>query len=248
MEEKRTGDKEKRSNLGRGLAALFGDTGPPSDTPGTDSQRGQHSVPLEHIHPNPRQPRQRFDQEDLAQLADSIRENGVIQPIIVRHHPDRSGEYEIVAGERRWRAAQLAQLHQIPALVRDISDVKVLEIALLENIQRADLTPIEEAQGYRRLMDEFSYTQANLAQSLGKSRSHIANALRLLTLPEAPGRSVRATRQTRSEDKQGHRCRRRERLCSRRPGGQGRRYPGAGKRPIGTLGFESYDRCSRRRW
>jgi ParB family chromosome partitioning protein len=184
VEEKRTGDKEKRSNLGRGLAALFGDTGPPSDTPGADSPRGQHSVPLEHIHPNPRQPRQRFDQEDLAQLADSIRENGVIQPIIVRHHPDRNGEYEIVAGERRWRAAQLAQLHQIPALVRDISDVKVLEIALLENIQRADLTPIEEAQGYRRLMDEFSYTQANLAQSLGKSRSHIANALRLLTLPE----------------------------------------------------------------
>ena len=186
MEEKRTGEgeKERRGNLGRGLAALFGDTGPASDVPSADTQRGLHGVPLEHVHPNPQQPRHRFDTEDLKELADSIRENGIIQPIIVRHHPSLEGEYEIIAGERRWRAAQLAQLHEIPAMVRDVSDVKGLEIALLENIQRADLTAIEEAQAYRRLMDEFSYTQANLAQALGKSRSHIANSLRLLGLPE----------------------------------------------------------------
>jgi ParB family chromosome partitioning protein len=184
MEEKRTGEKERRGNLGRGLAALFGDTGPASDVPGAETQRGLRGVPLEHVHPNPQQPRHRFDTEDLKELADSIRENGIIQPIIVRHHPSLEGEYEIIAGERRWRAAQLAQLHEIPAMVRDVSDVKGLEIALLENIQRADLTAIEEAQAYRRLMDEFSYTQANLAQALGKSRSHIANSLRLLGLPE----------------------------------------------------------------
>jgi ParB family chromosome partitioning protein len=184
MEEKRTGEKERRGNLGRGLAALFGDTGPASDVPSADTQRGLRGVPLEHVHPNPQQPRHRFDTEDLKELADSIRENGIIQPIIVRHHPSLEGEYEIIAGERRWRAAQLAQLHEIPAMVRDVSDVKGLEIALLENIQRADLTAIEEAQAYRRLMDEFSYTQANLAQALGKSRSHIANSLRLLGLPE----------------------------------------------------------------
>ncbi len=184
MEEKRTDEKERRGNLGRGLAALFGDTGPASDVPSADTQRGLRGVPLEHIHPNPQQPRHRFDPEDLNELAESIRENGIIQPIIVRHHPSLEGEYEIIAGERRWRAAQLAQLHEIPAVVRDVSDVKGLEIALLENIQRADLTAIEEAQAYRRLMDEFSYTQANLAQALGKSRSHIANSLRLLGLPE----------------------------------------------------------------
>jgi ParB family chromosome partitioning protein len=184
MEEKHIGEKEKRGNLGRGLAALFGDTGPASDVPNADTQRGLRAVPLEHVHPNPQQPRHHFDSENLNELAESIRENGIIQPIIVRHHPSMEGEYEIIAGERRWRAAQLAQLHEIPAIVRDVSDVKGLEIALLENIQRADLTAIEEAQAYRRLMDEFSYTQANLAQALGKSRSHIANSLRLLGLPE----------------------------------------------------------------
>ena len=182
--EDRTIEKEKRSNLGRGLAALFGDGGPSTEVAETPLPRDQRLVPLENIHPNPHQPRRLFDQETLKQLAESIRENGLLQPILVRSHPSLPGAFEIVAGERRWRAAQLAQLHEIPVIQRDLSDVKALEVALLENIQRADLTPVEEAEGYRRLMEEFSYTQADLARSLGKSRSHIANTIRLLTLPE----------------------------------------------------------------
>ncbi len=178
-------DKERRGNLGRGLAALFGDSGPSAPQPAGEKEphRTTRGVPLEHIHPNPNQPRRRFEEEPINQLAQSIRENGLLQPILVRPHPDKAGEFEIVAGERRWRAAQKAQLHEAPVVVRDLSDVKTLEIALLENIQREDLNPIEEADGYRRLMEEFSYTQENLSQALGKGRSQIANALRLLTLP-----------------------------------------------------------------
>jgi ParB family chromosome partitioning protein len=184
MAEDQASEKEKRTNLGRGFAALFGDGGPTSEVVEAAPVREQRPVPVESIHPNPHQPRQRFDSETLEQLAESIRENGLLQPILVRPHPSLTEAFEIIAGERRWRAAQLAQLHEVPVIVRDLSDVKTLEVALLENIQRADLTPIEEAEGYRRLMEEFSYTQADLARSLGKSRSHIANTLRLLTLPE----------------------------------------------------------------
>lgn len=175
------GEKEKRSNLGRGLAALFGES--ESKPAEGDSQRTPKHLPLELLHPNRYQPRHHFDKEALSQLADSIRENGILQPILVRPHAEKPGEYEIVAGERRWRAAQIARIHDVPVLVRDLNDGQALEIAVLENIQREDLSPLEEAEGYRRLMDEFSYTQEKVAQALGKSRSHVANALRLLTLP-----------------------------------------------------------------
>jgi ParB family chromosome partitioning protein len=141
-------------------------------------------VPIENIHPNPDQPRRHFDVDDLNDLAGSIRSKGIIQPLVVRAHPGKTGEYEIVAGERRWRASQLAQLHELPVVVREFSDQDVLEIAIIENIQRADLNPIEEAIGYRQLMDKFGHTQEQMAEALGKSRPHIANVLRLLALPE----------------------------------------------------------------
>ncbi len=139
-------------------------------------------VPIEKLSPNPDQPRRGFDEDDLQDLAASIREKGIIQPLIVR--PMGEGAYQIVAGERRWRAAQIAQLHEVPVLVRDLDDTEVLEIAIIENIQRADLNPLEEALGFRQLMDRFGHTQEKLSQALGKSRSHIANLLRLLALPE----------------------------------------------------------------
>jgi len=177
------GEKEKRSNLGRGLAALFGEsTEAPAES---EPPRAPKTLPLEHLHPNRYQPRRHFDATGISELADSIRENGILQPILVRPHQEKTGEYEIVAGERRWRAAQKARVHDVPVVIRDLSDAKALEIAVLENIQRQDLTPLEEAEGYRRLLGEFAYTQEGLAQTLGKSRSHIANSLRLLTLPEA---------------------------------------------------------------
>jgi ParB family chromosome partitioning protein len=138
-------------------------------------------VPIEQITPNPDQPRKRFESGDLDDLAASIKEKGVIQPLIVRQREDSS--YEIVAGERRWRAAQMAQLHQLPVIVRSFTDAEVLEVAIIENIQRADLNAIEEAAGYRQLMDKFGHTQEKMAEALGKSRSHIANLLRLLNLP-----------------------------------------------------------------
>jgi ParB family chromosome partitioning protein len=139
-------------------------------------------LPIDQIAPNPEQPRKRFADDDLEDLTASIREKGVIQPLIVRKID--SGKYEIVAGERRWRAAQKAQLHELPVVVRDFTDVEVLEVAIIENIQRADLNPIEEASGYRQLMDRFGHTQEKMAEALGKSRSHIANLLRLLSLPD----------------------------------------------------------------
>ncbi|MEM9966579.1 MAG: ParB/RepB/Spo0J family partition protein [Pseudomonadota bacterium] len=147
-------------------------------------------VPIENIVPNADQPRKRFASKDLDDLAASIREKGVIQPLIVRARDHDT--YEIVAGERRWRAAQLAQLHQLPVIVREFTDIEVLEVAIIENIQRADLNPVEEAAGYRQLMDKFGHTQEKLAAALGKSRSHIANLLRLLHLPEAVLDMVRA--------------------------------------------------------
>jgi ParB family chromosome partitioning protein len=156
------------------------------DRPSSESsvRRPDTHLPIEAIRPNPDQPRRSFNEPALAELTASIREKGVIQPIIVRQSPSDAQIYEIVAGERRWRAAQMAQLHEMPVLIRDYNDAEVLEIAIIENIQRADLNPIDEAAGYRQLMDRFGHTQDQLASALGKSRSHIANQMRLLTLPD----------------------------------------------------------------
>lgn len=175
--------KTKQRGLGRGLSALMSDvtdnTGTPEETP----KAPDRSLPIEKIAPNPDQPRRDFDKDALEDLAASIREKGIIQPVIVRPSPRSSGGYEIVAGERRWRAAQIAKLHEIPVLIRDFDDTEVLEVAIIENIQRADLNPVEEAAGYTQLMEKFGHTQEKLASALGKSRSHIANSVRLLTLP-----------------------------------------------------------------
>ena len=175
--------KGKPRGLGRGLSALMADVAPPVPEAGTDPapRSPDRVVPIEALRPNPDQPRRRFAREALDELADSIRAKGIIQPLIVRAKGE--GQYEIVAGERRWRAAQQAQLHEVPVILRDFDDTEVLEIAIIENIQRADLNPVEEAAGYRQLMDRFGHTQEKLAEALGKSRSHIANLLRLLTLP-----------------------------------------------------------------
>lgn len=172
--------------LGRGLGALMADVTQEdaAGIAGAKPSRPDQMIPVEQIQPNPDQPRRGFSQENLQELAESIREKGVIQPLILRRHPAESGAYQIVAGERRWRAAQLAQLHEVPALLRDYNDVEVLEIAIIENIQRADLNPLEEASGYQQLMDRFGHTQKQVSDALGKSRSHIANLLRLLNLPE----------------------------------------------------------------
>lgn len=172
--------QDRRRGLGRGLSALMG------EVQGDDAavRRPDMRVPVEKVRPNPDQPRRSFGREALEELAASVREKGIIQPLIVREKPIGSGEYEIVAGERRWRAAQMAQLHEVPVVVRDLDDSEVLELAIIENIQRADLNPAEEALGYRTLMDRFGHTQEKLAEALGKSRSHIANLLRLLSLPE----------------------------------------------------------------
>jgi len=174
-------NKERRG-LGRGLSALMADVAVAEPAYGSRGA-GERRVPVEQIAPNPEQPRRHFDEAQLADLANSIREKGVIQPLIVRPVPGEGERFEIVAGERRWRAAQLAQLHDLPVLVRDLDDTEVLEVAIIENIQRADLNPVEEAAGYRQLMDRFGHTQERLAEALGKSRSHIANLLRLLGLP-----------------------------------------------------------------
>jgi len=175
-----------RRGLGRGLSALMADipqTG--AETPAPDAPRSPDlTVPIERVRPNPDQPRRAFTQEALQELAASIAAKGIIQPLIVRPDPAAEGDFQIVAGERRWRAAQIAQLHEIPIIIREFDDTEVLEVAIIENIQRADLNPIEEATGYRQLMDRFDQTQEHLATAMGKSRSHIANLMRLLTLPE----------------------------------------------------------------
>lgn len=149
-----------------------------------EDARTLRHMPIEFMVPNPRNPRQRFGEEDLADLTRSMREKGMLQPIVVRPIEGQINSYEIVAGERRWRAAQNAGIHEVPVIIRTFSDGESLEIALIENIQRADLNPIEEAAGYQQLIDQFSYTQQQLADAIGKSRSHIANTLRLLNLPE----------------------------------------------------------------
>ncbi|MBQ0823581.1 ParB/RepB/Spo0J family partition protein [Microvirga terrae] len=174
--------EEGKSRLGRGLAALIGEVG---DEMGNLERKGfvPRHVPVEFLQPNPRNPRKRFDEEDLQELTQSIKDRGIIQPIVVRSLPTNTERYEIVAGERRWRAAQKAGLHKVPVVIVSIDDKTSLEYAILENVQRADLNPIEESEGYSRLMVEFSYTQENLSKIIGKSRSHIANMLRLADLP-----------------------------------------------------------------
>ncbi|GEO38167.1 chromosome partitioning protein ParB [Skermanella aerolata] len=173
---------KRRSSLGRGLNALFGETAPEDFEPLKKGETPRH-LPIEFVTPGRFQPRRKFDQEAIQSLVDSVKERGILQPLLVRQHPDDGAIFEIIAGERRWRAAQLAGLHQVPVVIRELSDREALEIALIENIQRQDLTALEEAEGYKRLMDEFGHTQEVLAKALGKSRSHIANMLRLLTLP-----------------------------------------------------------------
>lgn len=176
----------KMRGLGRGLSALMADVAiDQSDDTRSGTKRPDQVVAVERIRPNPDQPRRTFDADALSDLAASIREKGVIQPLIVRVAPEDATLFEIVAGERRWRAAQMAQLHELPVLVRDFNDTEVLEIAIIENIQRADLNPVDEAAGYRQLMDRFGHTQDQLATALGKSRSHIANQMRLLNLPDS---------------------------------------------------------------
>ncbi len=181
-----TNTPKRQRGLGRGLSALMADIKPvvAEATVGSNTIYGDTLVPIEKIHPNPDQPRRYFDVDDLNDLSKSIRSKGVIQPLVVRAHPNKFGDFEIVAGERRWRASQMAQLHTLPVVVREFTDRDVLEIAIIENIQRTDLNPIEEATGYRQLMDKFGHTQEQMAVALGKSRPHIANNLRLLGLPE----------------------------------------------------------------
>jgi ParB family chromosome partitioning protein len=177
--------KVQNRGLGRGLSALMADVSEASPGPDEGSAaQPDMMVPVEKVHPNPNQPRRHFDADSLADLSRSIGEKGIIQPLIVRRNPNRDGEFEIVAGERRWRAAQMAKLHEIPVILRDFNDTEVLEVAIIENIQRADLNPVEEATGYSQLMTKFGHTQEKLADVLGKSRSHIANAVRLLNLPD----------------------------------------------------------------
>ena len=170
-----------KKRLGRGLAALIGDD--TSEEAIVQDARSLRHMPIELLRPSPNNPRKHFAEADLEDLSRSIREKGLLQPIVVRPLPQ--GEYEIVAGERRWRAAQRAAVHDVPVLIRELTDGEALEIALIENIQRTDLNPLEEARAYGLLLEQFDYTQQQLADSIGKSRSHIANTLRLLNLPDS---------------------------------------------------------------
>lgn len=176
--------KPERRGLGRGLSALMADVDAGPAVAPSAPRKAEQVIDIARIKPNPDQPRRTFTEEALAELTASIKEKGIIQPMILRVNPRDPDGYEIVAGERRWRAAQRAQLHEVPAIVRELDDTEVLELAIIENIQRADLNAVEEAAGYRQLMDRFGHTQEKLAEALGKSRSHIANLLRLLNLPE----------------------------------------------------------------
>ncbi|HXC57472.1 MAG TPA: ParB/RepB/Spo0J family partition protein [Rhizomicrobium sp.] len=185
--------EERHRGLGRGLSALIGEEAAPTRG---EAARATHKLPVAFLRPNRLQPRKRFAPEDLNDLADSVREKGVLQPILVRPVKGEANAYEIVAGERRWRAAQMAKLHDVPVVVREMGDSESLEIAIIENVQRADLNAIEEAAAYYELMERFSYTQETVAKEVGKSRSHIANTLRLLTLPEAVRALVREERLT----------------------------------------------------
>jgi ParB family chromosome partitioning protein len=172
----------QKSRLGRGLASLIGEA--PQSNPRLPADGEHRVVAIEHVRSGKFNPRKDFSDDELQELADSISTKGVVQPIIVRAHPDDADAYEIVAGERRWRAAQKAGLHSVPVIVRELSDKEVLELAIIENVQRADLNAIEEANGYRDLIERFSYSQEQVSEIIGKSRSHVANTLRLLKLPE----------------------------------------------------------------
>ncbi len=174
--------EDTRPRLGRGLAALIGEAG--EETGAVQRARGQKKIPIEFLRPNPRNPRHQFDDAALQELADSIAAKGIIQPILARTIPGVADTYEIIAGERRWRAAQRAGLHEVPILTIEADDKQALEIAIIENVQRADLNALDEALGYEKLGVEFGYSQGDLAKVIGKSRSHVANMLRLLKLPE----------------------------------------------------------------
>jgi len=176
---------ERQRGLGRGLSALLGeDAEPASVTPGAPLPSGVQQVPIESLKPNPDQPRKTFTPEQLEELTVSIRDKGVLQPILVRSQPGEDGVWQIIAGERRWRASQAARLTEVPIIVREMDDVEVFEVAIVENVQRSDLNPLEEAEAYRVLMDRYGRTQDQVAGVVGKSRSHVANTMRLLQLPE----------------------------------------------------------------
>lgn len=191
--EAKMAEEVRHRGLGRGLSALIGDDAPVTRA---ESTRGARTIPIAFLKPNRFQPRKTFAQDELSDLANSIREKGVLQPILVRPIAGEANAFEIVAGERRWRAAQLAKLHDVPVVVRELSDAESLELAIIENVQRADLNAIEEAAAYHELMDRFGYTQERLAQEVGKSRSHVANTLRLLKLPESVKAMIRDGRLT----------------------------------------------------
>lgn len=170
--------------LGRGLSALLGEEVGANDR-AMERARGLRQVPVADLQPGRYQPRQAFDPDELDTLVQSINRQGILQPLIVRRIPDAPDDtFEIVAGERRWRAAQLAQLHEVPVIIRELNDTETLQIALIENIQRQDLNPMEEAEGYQRLMNEFGHSPAEIGEAVGKSRSHVANAVRLMSLPD----------------------------------------------------------------
>lgn len=187
-------DDATRSRLGRGLAALIGDVGEESQS--TERAKAQRRLPIEFLRPNPRNPRRTFPEGELEELAASVRERGIIQPILARSVRGANDAYEIIAGERRWRAAQRAGLHDVPVVVIEATDEQSLEFAIIENVQRADLNPLEEAQGYEALANEFKHSQDDIAQIVGKSRSHVANTLRLLKLPEPIKNYIRAGKLT----------------------------------------------------
>ena len=187
----------KRKNLGRGLSALFGEQEPETTAPAPAAVARAPAVvepsptalitklPLDLLHPSDLQPRRHFDETALDELSKSISEKGVLQPLLVRPDPNQPGRYEIIAGERRWRASQRANVHEVPVHVTALNDAEVLEVALIENLQRQDLTAVEEARGYKRLLEDFGHTQERVAEVVGKSRAHVANTLRLLSLPPA---------------------------------------------------------------
>src|SRR5215475_4428293 len=187
-------EEVRHRGLGRGLSALIGEEAVP--VRGEIAARKVPSLPVAFLRPNRFQPRKRFAEDDIRDLAESIREKGVLQPILIRPIAGEPSRYEIIAGERRWRAAQLAQLHEVPVVIREIGDGEALELAIVENVQREDLNAIEEAAAYHELAERFGYTQERLAEEIGKSRSHIANTLRLLTLPEQVKAMVRDGRLT----------------------------------------------------
>jgi ParB family chromosome partitioning protein len=187
--EANVAEEARHRGLGRGLSALIGDDRPVAAR--AEASKAQRTLPIAFLKPNRFQPRKTFAQDELNDLANSIREKGVLQPILVRPIAGEANAFEIVAGERRWRAAQLAKLHDVPVVMRELSDSESLELAIIENVQRADLNAIEEAAAYHELMDRFAYTQERVAQELGKSRSHVANTLRLLRLPESVKAMIR---------------------------------------------------------